>query len=136
MIRNYVKQGLVANPVNKQYSANQIAHLIAIAILKQVIPLEHINNFFALQQTVYTDEVAYNFFCEELENILYFRFGLKHEYENVGVTNTVVKEMLRSAIVAVSHIVYLNACLNFLAKEEPCQPESHQIKQIQHTTEK
>lgn len=112
MIRNYVKQGLVSNPVNKQYSANQIAHLISIAVLKQVIPLEHIRNFLLLQQQVYTDDVAYNYFCEELENILYFRFGLKGEFENVGVTDTVVKEMLRSALVAVSHIVYLNACLN------------------------
>ena len=118
MIRNYVKQGLVANPVNKQYSANQIAHLMAIAVLKQAIPLEHISNFFVLQQKVYTDEVAYNYFCEELENILYHRFGLKGEYETVGVTDTVVKEMLRSAIVAVSHIVYLNACLKVLVEEE------------------
>lgn len=117
MIRNYVKQGLVSNPVNKQYSANQIAHLISIAVLKQVIPLEHIRNFLLLQQRVYTDDVAYNYFCEELENILYFRFGLKGEFENVGVTDTVVKEMLRSALVAVSHIVYLNACLNALMEE-------------------
>ena len=38
MIRNYVKQGLITNPIHKQYSANQIAHLIALALLKQVSP--------------------------------------------------------------------------------------------------
>ena len=114
MIRNYVKQGLVSNPVNKQYSANQIAHLIAIAVLKQTIPLEHISSFFSLQQKIYTVEVAYNYFCEELENILYYRFGLKGEFDSVGITDTLVKEMLRSAIIAVSHIVYLNACLKVL----------------------
>lgn len=117
MIRNYVKQGLVSNPVNKQYSANQIAHLLSIAVLKQVIPLEQIQNFFLVQRKVYADEVAYNYLCEELENILYHRFGLKSEFENVGVTDTVVKEMLRSAIVAISHIVYLNACLKTLTGE-------------------
>ena len=117
MIRNYVKQGLVSNPVHKQYSANQIAHLTAIAILKQVIPLEHIENFFFLQKKVYTDEVAYNYFCEELENILYYQFGLKSEFDEVGVTDTVEKEMLRSAIIAVSYIVYLNACLNLLTNQ-------------------
>ena len=114
MIRNYVKQGLVTNPVNKQYSANQIAHLIAIAVLKQAVPLEHIGSFFFLQEKVYTDEVAYNYFCEEMENILYHRFGLKGEYDEIGVTDTVEKEMLRSGIVAVSHIIYLNACLKVL----------------------
>lgn len=115
MIRNYVKQGLVTNPVNKQYSANQIAHLMVIAILKQVIPLEHISVFFLLQQKVYSDEVAYNYLCDELENILYHRFGLKEDFDNVGVTDTAEKEMLRSAIIAVSHIVYLNACMNELS---------------------
>ena len=115
MIRNYVKQGLVDNPVNKQYSANQIAHLVVISILKQVIPLEHIGSFFCLQQKVYSDEIAYDYFCDELENILYHRFGLKDESAAVGVTDTLEKEMLRSAIVAASHIVYLNACLSVLA---------------------
>lgn len=117
MIRNYVKQGLVSNPIHKQYSANQIAHLLSIAVLKQVIPLEQIQNFFLFQQKVYTDDVAYDYLCEELENILYYQFGLKSEFENVGVTDTVVKEMLRSAIIAISHIVYLNACLQALTEE-------------------
>ena len=118
MIRNYVKQGLVANPVNKQYSANQIAHLIAIAVLKQAVPLEHIGTFFFHQEKVYADEVAYNYFCEEMENSLYHRFGLKGEYDEIGVTDTVEKEMLRSGIVAVSHIVYLNACLKVLVERQ------------------
>ena len=115
MIRNYVKQGLVTNPVNKQYSVNQIAHLMVIAILKQVIPLEHISVFFLLQEKVYSDEVAYNYLCDELENILYHRFGLKADFENVGVTDTAEKEMLHSAIIAVSHMVYLKACMNELS---------------------
>ena len=115
MIRNYVKQGLVSNPINKQYSANQIAHLMAIAILKQVAPLEHINSLFSLQQKVYADQTAYDYFCDELENILYHRFGLKDTYEDIGVTDSLEKEMLRSAIIAVSHIAYLNTCLTTAA---------------------
>ena len=31
-------------------------------------------------EAVYTDEVAYNYFCEEMENILYHRFGLKDQW--------------------------------------------------------
>ena len=116
MVRNYVKQGLVSNPVHKQYSANQIAHLMVVAILKQVTPLEHVNQLFCRQKNVYTDQIAYDYFCEELENILFHRFGLKETFDDVGVTDSLEKEMLRSAIIAVSHIVYLNTCLVTTAK--------------------
>lgn len=119
MIRNYVKQGLITNPIHKQYSANQIAHLVALALLKQVTPLEHINDLFMIlnQGGTYTVPVAYDYFCEEMENILYFRFGLKESVDDVGVTSSLEKEMLRSAITAVSHIVYLNRCFTILAEE-------------------
>ena len=114
MIRNYVKMGLVHNPVQKQYHADQIAHLMAITILKHVLPLEYIQEMFARQQRVYTDQVAYDYFCTELENILYFRFGVKDTVEDVGDTDTVIKEMLRSAVVAVSYVIHLQACFNRL----------------------
>ena len=114
MIRNYVKQDLLENPVKKQYSAAQIAHLIPISILKAVVPLTAVAALFARQQKVYTDEVAYNYFCEEMENILYHRFGFKETVEDIGTTSSVEKEMLRSAITAASHVVYLNACLRAL----------------------
>ena len=120
MIRNYVKQGLIANPIHKQYSANQIAHLIALALLKQVTPLEYVHNLFRLlsEGDSYTDPVAYDYFCEELENILYYRFGLKEAVEAVGVTSSLEKEMLRSAVTAVSHIVYLNRCFHILEEQK------------------
>lgn len=122
MIRNYVKHGLITNPIHKQYSADQIAHLIALALLKQVTPLEHINALFLIlaQGERYTVPVAYDYFCEELENILYFRFGLKDTVEDVGVTSSLEKEMLRSAVTAVSHIVYLNRCFRVLSEQKNC----------------
>ena len=126
MVRNYVKQGLITNPVNKQYSSNQIAHLMAIAILKQVTALEHIQQLFSIQKDTYVDQVAYDYFCEELENVLYFRFGLKDSVSDVGVTSSLEKEMLRSAIIAVSHIVYLNACLKMRAEGK--NPDSRQTQ--------
>lgn len=118
MIRNYVKMGLASNPVKKQYGANQIAHLLCVTLLKQGMPLDYISQLFARQKAVYADAVAYDYFCTELENILYFRFGLKDTVDSVGVTSSVEKEMLRSAIVAVSHIIYLNACFEHLKNEE------------------
>ena len=114
MVRNYVKMDLIANPVNKRYHADQIAHIICVTLLKHVMELDYIGRFFAMQKKVYTDQVAYDYFCTELENILFHRFGLKEDIEDVGVTQSLEKEMLRSAITAVSHIIYINACLNKL----------------------
>lgn len=111
MIRNYVKMGLVNNPEKKLYYRDQIAHLIAITILKSVIPLDNIQLFFTFQQRVYSDQVAYDYFCMELENILHARFGVTETVKDIGSTNSIQKEMLRSAITAVSHLVYVNECL-------------------------
>ena len=118
MIRNYVKMGLVNNPTQKQYHADQIAHLICVTLLKTVLPLEHVSRMFAMQRRIYTDETAYDYFCMELENNLYHRFGIRETLEDIGVTESVEKEMLRSAISAVSHIIYVNACFDWLAEEE------------------
>ena len=111
MIRNYVKMGLVANPVQKQYYADHLAHLMVISILKQALPLEYINTLLVRQKQIYTNEVAYNYFCLELKNILFHRFGLTATIEEIGETNSVEKEMLRSAVTAVSHIAFFNACM-------------------------
>jgi hypothetical protein len=54
----------------------------------------------------------------ELENFLYYRFGLKDDLEEIGVTESLEKEILRSAIVAVSHMVYLNACFQLLPEKD------------------
>jgi len=105
MIRNYVKMGLVANPVRKQYFADHIAHIMCIALL------------FRMQQKVYPVPVAYDYFCTELKNVLDCRFGLKRALDDVGVTHTLEKEMLRSVITAVSHIIYVNACLEQISKK-------------------
>lgn len=110
MVRNYVKMGLVRNPVKKQYDANHIAHLLCISVLKTVISLEQIGSFFFCQQRTYTDETAYNYFILEMENLLAYQFGLKDELDTVGSTDSMEKEMLHSAIAAVAHIIYLNAC--------------------------
>ncbi len=118
MIRNYVKQGLITNPIQKLYYADQIGYLICITILKHAASLECIHQLFFRQKEIYTNETAYNYFCMELENILYERFGLKQGIDDVGVTSSIEKEMLRSAIIAVSHHIYLNACFCILKNEE------------------
>lgn len=118
MIRNYVKMGLVQNPVKKQYYATHIQHLIPIVILKSVVSMEDIGKMFARQIIVYSDEIAYDYFCTSLENMLSYRFGLKEEVNKLGKTETDEKVMLESAIEAVSHIIYLNACFRWMDERD------------------
>ncbi len=118
MVRNYVKMGLIENPVRKQYYAKHIAYIMALTLLKQVVPLEQVDILFFRQKKVYPAKTAYDYFCMELENVLHYRFGLKSTMEDIGKTNTIEKEMLRSAVTAVSHIIFLNACLTQLGREE------------------
>lgn len=118
MISNYVKKGLVANPVKKQYNREQIAYLIFIAVAKSVLSMEDIRMLIHLQINTYTPQRAYDYFCEELHNVLFHVFGLKETLDNVGGANTDEKQLLRTTIVAVAHKVYLNKCFAYLQAEE------------------
>ena len=121
MIRNYVKKGLIANPVRKRYYADHIAHLFAICLLKNVMPLENIQALCVHQQQIYSVPVAYDYLCDELENTLWMQFGLKDRMDEIGKSSSVVKQMLRSAIIALSNIIYLNSCFRLLppSREKP-----------------
>ena len=107
MIANYVKRKLIANPVKKQYGREQIAYLFFIAVAKNVLSLNSLERFIRVQERTYSLEQAYDYFCAELENILAFVFGLKGSPDDVGVTHTDEKMMLRSTIIAFSHKIYL-----------------------------
>lgn len=114
MVGNYVKKGLVENAHRKRYSRDQIAYLIFIALAKNVLSLDDLNRFIALQKRSYTARRAYDYFCEELENMLFYVFGLKDEPTQVGEDSTDEKFMLRAAIIAISHKIYLEKCFRQL----------------------
>ena len=117
MISNYVKKGLIPSPVKKQYYADQIAYLFFISIAKQVLSMENIIALIDRQKTTYRIPVAYDYFCVEVENMLYYVFGLTDTVEDMGVTQTHERNMLRSLIVAAAQIIYLDRCLASLASE-------------------
>ena len=117
MISNYVKKGLIANPVKKQYSRDQIAYLFFIALAKSVLSLDALTGFIKLQQQTYTIQKAYDYFCEEFENLLQFSFELKDTMETVGEDNTDERRLLYTCIVAVVQKVYLEKCLEAIARE-------------------
>ena len=118
MISNYVKKGLIANPVRKQYGREQIAYLFFIAVAKSVLSLDALTGFIRLQQQTYALPRAYDYFCQEFENLLQFTFENKDTMETVGEDNTDEKRLLYTCIVAAVQKVYLEKCLEEIAREE------------------
>lgn len=118
MISNYVKKGLISNPVRKQYSREQIAYLFFIAVAKSVLSLDALTGFIKLQQQTYTLPKAYDFFAEQFEMLLRFTFEVQDSMEMVGEDNTDEKRLLFTCIVASVQKVYLEKCLEAIAKEE------------------
>ena len=110
MVSNYVKKGYISNPVKKQYDADQIAYLFFISVAKSVLSMDNIARLFDMQKKMYTSEIAYDFFCEELENMLQYIFGLKDHVDEVGTPEdkSETTPMLRSTIIAATHIIYLS----------------------------
>ena len=118
MISNYVKKGLIASPVRKQYGREQIAYLFFIAVAKSVLSLDALTGFIRLQQKTYSLPKAYDYFCQEFENLLQFTFENKDTMEMVGEDNTDEKRLLYTCIVAAVQKVYLEKCLEAIAKED------------------
>ena len=137
MVSNYVKKGYIANPVRKQYDADQIAYLFFITIAKSVLSMENIARLFDMQKKAYTAATAYDFFCMELENMLQHTFGLKEQMDLVGTPEdcSEAKIMLRSTITAVTQIIYLSSRFDSIveaeqaaaAEESPLVPPKDEI---------
>lgn len=126
MISNYVKRGLVSNPVKKQYDREQIAYLIYIAVVKNVLCMDDIRLMIKIQRRTYTSQMAYDYFCSELENVLGYIFGNKSTLDTVGETNSDEKVMLRNTIMTVAHKIYLDklfAQIQKMEKDEEVQKQ-------------
>lgn len=118
MVSNYVKKGLVSNPVKKQYSREQISYLIYISIAKVSVSIDNINLMLQIQQDSYPTERAYEYFRNELKNVLDFVFGFKDRLDNVGVEDTEQKFLLRKAVIAFAYKMYLDIYFAALKRAE------------------
>ncbi len=117
MISNYVKKDLIDNPVKKQYGREQIAYLIFIAIAKNVMSLDGLTHFIALQKRTYSLKVAYDYFCDQFESTLFFTAEVTDTMSIAGEDNTDEKRLLFCCIVAVTQKIYLEKCLAAIAAE-------------------
>ena len=117
MISNYVKKGLVESPVKKQYNREQIAYLFFIAVAKSVLSLDALTGFIALQKRTYPLEIAYDFFCRQMEGSLQVTCDLTDKMDMGETETTDEKQLLHSCIVAVTRKIYLEKCLEAIATE-------------------
>ena len=117
MIANYVKKKLIDNPVKKQYSREQIAYLIFVAIAKSVLSLEDLQVLIEMQRRTYPAKVAYIYFCKEFEKLLFYTYGISSNYEMVWVENSIPKTMLRNTVIAAVNKVYLDHSISLLREE-------------------
>ena len=114
MVSNYVKKGLVANAVKKQYYREQIAYLFFIAVAKNVLSMENLALFIQIQKESYTVKKAYDYFCAELENVMEYVFGLKDELASIGSDETEEKFLFRSTIITAAYQIYVDCCFDVI----------------------
>ena len=118
MVSNYVKKGLIPAPVKKQYFPEQISYLFFVAVAKNLMTMEHIDLLIGVQRQTYTLPVAYDYMCLELENQLFHRFGLKDTLEDIGITESEEKTILRGLISAAANVIYLNSYFEQMRREK------------------
>ena len=85
--------------------------------------MDNIARLIEVQEETYSREVAYHYFCSQLENVLHHTFGYKMELDKVGTTNTDARRILDSVIVAVVQIIYLNIQLDAYGFSQPRSAE-------------
>ena len=113
MVSNYVKMKIIDSPTDKTYSREQIAYLIYITIVKNVISLSDISIMLEIKKDNYTTQLCYDYFCDEFENVLQYVFGNKPELAVIGGKLTKEKELLRNTIMALVYKVYLAKYLDY-----------------------
>lgn len=111
MISNYVKKGLVANPVRRQYGREQIAYLFFIVVAKTVLSLEDIQLLIQLQKQTYPAREAYEYFRRELNRVLNAVFSDGEPAGSGSGSDTPERVILRNTVIAVAHKVYIDQCL-------------------------
>ncbi|MGN0772470.1 MAG: DUF1836 domain-containing protein [Candidatus Ventricola sp.] len=118
MISNYVKKGLIPKPVRKQYNREQIAQLIFIAVAKSVVSMDDLGLMLSIQRKTYSLQVAYDYFRDELYQMLTYVFSRKGEMDALDTQASEEKVMLRNAIVTVAHKIYLDKLFAVLRADE------------------
>lgn len=111
MVSNYVKQKIIPGPVKKSYGPESLAYLIFVSFIKNVMSLEDIRLMTDIQKNSYSLIVTYDYFCDELENLLQYVCGLKDAPDYIGHGESSEKQLLRTALMSITYKMYLDQCL-------------------------
>lgn len=111
MVSNYVKKGLVDNPVKKQYFAPHLAELLFIALGKRVLSIENLGKMLQIIKADITNEL-YDNCCAEFENRLKFVFDLSDDIPQTEIEESETKMMLDEVLTAVVFAIHLDFWFN------------------------
>lgn len=115
MLNNYVKQRIVSPPKDKKYNKKHLAYLIVVCALKQVFTLNEICNLIKMQIDKYSMDIAYNYFCIELEKAIKAVFETR-DFSEISETenNNSDTAICKSAAMSFAHKIftqkYINEC--------------------------
>lgn len=118
MVSNYVKQKLIPGPVKKEYPRESIAYLMFVSYIKTVMTMDDIRLMMDVQKNSYALEIAYDYFCDEFENLLQYACGLKEAPDTIGKSHSPEKELLRTALLSITYKVYMDQYLKLLRDGE------------------
>ena len=121
MVSNYVKQKLIPGPVKKSYYQESLAYLIFLSYIKTVMPLEDIRLMMEVQKSSYELRVAYDYFCDEIENLLQYVCGLREAPAVIGTTQSQEKELLRTALLSITYKICLDEYLRLFRSDKAGQ---------------
>ena len=85
MVNNYVKQHIVPAPKAKRYTADHVAMLIVICLMKRVFSMDDIQSLLRISAATHTLARAYDFFCEAVEESLRQLFCGKVAHAHLGM---------------------------------------------------
>lgn len=116
MINSYVYKKIIEAPKNKEYTRNHIVYLLVLGMLKQVLSISEIAKLLEMQTKQYPLEIAYNYFCDEIENALKTTFSTRN-FTEIGVHNpkkkTLLSESIRSSVLAFTNAIYVKQSLYY-----------------------
>lgn len=113
MINNYVKQEIIASPTKKKYNRLHIAELIVITFLKQVYSIGDIQKLIQLALSTSPADIAYNRFCDVLEESFVSTFS-GEEYSSPSIL-TEEQYLLKNVVQTFVNKLYVQ--LNYLKKD-------------------
>ncbi|MDO4501935.1 MAG: DUF1836 domain-containing protein [Coriobacteriia bacterium] len=112
MMSNYVKKGVVPAPVKKRYYRDHLCYAIAMALMKSVFTVDQVAGLYAVQQSTYPLQVAYDFLCAEYENALHEAFAFTGQpLPTVETRLTEQTVLVRAMVLAATNHVFVTHAL-------------------------